>query len=595
MRRILIPASVLTVALAARAFVYLPFDTGRPQHWDLTDPLSHVPEDAYIHVSTNAVNPWTRSVRFYMAEDACTAANRVAELNAVRASFGQWAAVPGTHLRFEEAGLAPAGVDVNGNDGTNVVYWTKNSTWVAGGTANIGRSLGVTFVSTLDDILVGADIVLNADTLYGFPWTTVFDEEASGGPYFIESVLTHELGHFIGLEHSPAGGTTMYYRNTPGIGPQAGLSVDDLRGAQFIYPAEGFSATRAQVHGQVTIGGGPALGAIVTLEDQHGNVAGCTLSLGNGAYRLPLIEPGTYAVRVSPLNPGSLTSYYLARGRDIIFPDFSGAVTGFTPVTNQVAALAAGEDRLLDFALSAGSPLQIVGIRKATTNTATQNLTDNAAKVRVGQSNLIVGVYLNGAVSDASLSISGDGLKATPVSSTSGFPGLTLLSVMLQVSSNAVPGLRSFTVQRGGDLAFANGYLDLQPAFPDYNFDGLDDRFQRQYFPLFTAPEAGPAADPDADGFANQYEYYAGSNPANGQALPSSRILETRLSAQGATLTWQSVPGGRYQVFSRSGFSRDEVWQKLGGPVTASGFTCAFTDATAQGEIRYYEIQLLPQ
>jgi hypothetical protein len=308
-----------------------------------------------------------------------------------------------------------------------------------------------------------------------------------------------------------------------------------------------------------------------------------------------MIDPGTYGIRVSPLNPANLTTYYLARGRDLIYPEFAAAVTEFVPVTNQVTALAAGEDRLVDFSLNAGAPLHLVGIRKPTTNAATQNLTDNAAKIRVGQSNVILGVYLNGTVSGASLTVSGDGLTATPVSSTSAFPGLTLLSVMLQVSSNAVPGLRSFTVQRGGELAFANGYLDLQPAFPDYNFDGLDDRFQRRYFPLFTAPEAGPAADPDADGFANQYEYYAGSNPASALDLPSSRILETRLSTQGTTLTWQSVPGGRYQVHSRREFTPSDAWRTVGDPVTASGFTCAFTDTASRESFRYYQIRLLPQ
>ena len=114
MSRWLAIAAALGLAQAAMAFVLFKNDDGQALRWRLDD------LDPLVH--PNVVNRDTRAVCYYLAKDAWSAKNAEAELNAIRSAVGQWQSVPGTILKFEEAGLVPPGVDINGDDNTNVVY-----------------------------------------------------------------------------------------------------------------------------------------------------------------------------------------------------------------------------------------------------------------------------------------------------------------------------------------------------------------------------------------------------------------------------------------------------------------------------------------
>src|SRR5260221_67211 len=134
---------VLLAACSTRAFVPALVSSGAQKHWDL------VALPAIVH--TNVVDPNTRAIRFFLASDAWSSANKTNELNALRAAIAQWQAIPGTILKFEEGGLAAPGIDVNNDDNTNVLFWAKSSTIVNGGMSDISGALGVTFVSAYDD------------------------------------------------------------------------------------------------------------------------------------------------------------------------------------------------------------------------------------------------------------------------------------------------------------------------------------------------------------------------------------------------------------------------------------------------------------
>jgi hypothetical protein len=182
---------VLLVAAGprTRAFVSYVNESGQPQKWNLLTPST------WVH--TNVVNPATHALRYFLSAEAYSAANTMPELNAARACFDQWQAVPGTVVKFEEGGLLSGRLDVNTTDNTNLVYWTKQTTIVNGGLDNISGATGVTFSDFFPDgTLAEADIVLNGRD---FTWFTDFTNTVNRGQ-FVESVLLHEIGHMMGLE-----------------------------------------------------------------------------------------------------------------------------------------------------------------------------------------------------------------------------------------------------------------------------------------------------------------------------------------------------------------------------------------------------------
>ncbi len=196
----------------------------------------------------------------------------------------------------------------------------------------------------------------------------------------------------------------------------------------------------------------------------------------------------------------------------------------------------------------------------------------------LGQSNYIIGVSGSLPTSDATLTLSGDGVTlGAPIFKPNRFgTGVHYIGVPISISSNATPGMRTLIIQQGANFAYANGYLEIKPLFPDFNFDGLDDLFQRQYFPLFTAPEAAPTADPDQDGLSNTYEARTGTNP-NDSSSYYLKIERVRINLSGGILTFKSDVGKHYRIWSRSDLDPAGVWQII-GTITAADATTDFID-----------------
>jgi len=148
-------------------------------------------------------------------------------------AFAAWSSVACTALRFREVS-SDRGPWSSEEDAVNRVYW-QTSGWTAG-----RHVLAVTWSKSSPDEgrLVDADIVFNGQD---WRWTT---GQCTGGEAYcaggeaadLMSVALHEIGHFIGLDHSRAAGAVM----TPGYdAPRQRLSADDARAVCAAYPAPG--------------------------------------------------------------------------------------------------------------------------------------------------------------------------------------------------------------------------------------------------------------------------------------------------------------------------------------------------------------------
>jgi hypothetical protein len=454
-RTILTLSVLLAGALITNAFVVKCDSTGVGRCWNLLTPDNST--------STNVINRTTRAVRYALASDGCSGTNVAAELNAVRAAFAQWQAVPGTHLNFEDAGLVAPPLDINTSDHTNVVYWEKKSLLVNHSRDYIGGRTGYTVVrdDTNDNAIVEADLVFNAVEKQ---WTTECTSlNSKANTSCIGAVALHEIGHFIGLEHSPVGGATMFFRAASGDSLQAGLSADDIAGVRSLYPATAMEC--GAIAGRVAKDGRPVFGAAIFAHNAAGCAVAGTVTGPQGNFLLSMLPPGNYQIHVAPLDPPAPNR--LCAGADIA-PAFSGADTKFLPTSDRSVIVAAGKTNTVNFAVANGAPaFRISNIRVPTANANSCSWSSLPASLRVGQSNYTVGVAsatlpTNG----ATLTITGNGLTlGPPTFLTNAFrSGLNFISVSVNVSSNATPGLRTFIVQQGPNVAYAHGFLEIMPA-----------------------------------------------------------------------------------------------------------------------------------
>ena len=257
--------------------------------------------------------PARTPVRYFVADGGVSGVSAPQFRDAVVRGFDTWQAVATASVRFEFAGFV--GGDPLDQDGANVIGFASRP--------DLERTLASTnfLIDTRSGEILESDIFFNST----FDWSVAPGGEA--GRFDVQSIATHEAGHFLGLGHSALGETEAQ----PGGGRRllasasvmfpiafsAGnivdrdLAADDIAGVSDIYPDGDFRRTTGTLQGTVTMDGRGVFGAhVVAFNARTGALVGGFSLDDDGAFVVAGLSPGTYIVRVEPLDDGDGESFF---------------------------------------------------------------------------------------------------------------------------------------------------------------------------------------------------------------------------------------------------------------------------------------------
>ncbi|HEY4011790.1 MAG TPA: matrixin family metalloprotease [Polyangiaceae bacterium] len=204
---------------------------------------------------------WWRNacVSYDLQENASAKVPYAVASQIVATAFQQWTSVVcppdstgTTDLGIKVSDLGPVQCDqvqYNSDQGNQhvILFCDKqfpcDSNTDAATAANSGNTLGLTTVTFDADTgeIFDADTEINATV----PISTT--TPVPDGFHDLASIITHEMGHFLGLAHSGDPSATMWATNQEGSNAMATLSADDIQGICTIYPSDGTRAVDTSV------------------------------------------------------------------------------------------------------------------------------------------------------------------------------------------------------------------------------------------------------------------------------------------------------------------------------------------------------------
>ncbi len=250
--------------------------------------------------------------------------------DAVTSAFTTWSTAPNTALSLSRG--ADSQISSPAFDGINLICFTCSTDFNSDGT------LAVTFTTTANG--AGADDkhggksrfagqILDADILFN-PAVTFTMDGSSGSD--LQTVLTHEVGHFLGLDHSAVVKAMMFPYAPP---MERTLGSDDVAAISLLYPKPSSDIATGSISGKVTMtDGSPVFGAHVFADSATSNPGypgGVrktpigTLTMPDGSYEVQGVPPDRYTVAAEPLD-GPVTNADVA--------NFSPAMGKATVQTN---------------------------------------------------------------------------------------------------------------------------------------------------------------------------------------------------------------------------------------------------------------------
>jgi hypothetical protein len=231
----------------------------------------------------------------------------------VDASFATWTSAPNVALQISRA--ADTNKPAVGFDGVNLICFVCNdSSSFGSGTDTLAVTITTTADAAGQDTKHGntsafAGQILDADILFNpsVQWST--GSAPIGNQQDLQTVATHEIGHFFGLDHSAVVRAIMNPFAPPIL---TTLSYDDVAGMSLLYPKSSPDVSTGTLSGTIRFTSGAGVfGAHVFADSNTGNMSFGpnirkspigTLTRPDGTYTISGVPPDSYTVTVEPLD-----------------------------------------------------------------------------------------------------------------------------------------------------------------------------------------------------------------------------------------------------------------------------------------------------
>lgn len=351
-----------------------------------------------------------------------------------------------------------------------------------------------------------ADVVINPHPVSADGLPVQFSTDGTAGTFDLESTFTHEIGHLLGLEHSPVLSATMHEQQAlNGLYShhsftERTLSEDDRANMRRLYGAAENSAIEGRIFRQLP--GGvktPVNGLQLWLEESlSGRLIANVITSSDGSYRIANLAPLTYRVLAGPMvNSGipevlpanALIPVSVSSSNDAEFGTPIDLKPNKTQIVDLVYQSARNGNRFLNpKLLGTNKELSSVSIPADGGST----LTVDVAGEGVDQ------VLTNGVTMTSPFFTVIPGTLKTELYETS-FP---VISFQVKVAENVPFGDYSVRLQsNSGEIAYLPGAITIDPGVDSISANPADDArfFLRQQYRDFLGRDA------DTDGL----EYWA--------------------------------------------------------------------------------------
>src|SRR5687767_14641550 len=196
------------------------------------------------------------------------------------------------HSNSDKMNASPAGAAGDGVSLITIAPTAENVLLFAKDPENAAATTRVFY--NWRGMITEADIVLN-------PYQQ-FSTDGTLGTFDLESTLTHEIGHLLGLSHSLVLGSTMHanYGKNGVFGLQSvssrTLAADDIAEVRALYGARESEDCCGIIEGKLAISGKHSRNIQVWIEDTAGRVHGGSKAAADGAFRFAGLVDGKYRV-----------------------------------------------------------------------------------------------------------------------------------------------------------------------------------------------------------------------------------------------------------------------------------------------------------